>query len=118
MGREAAVIYSALSSFTCGEPNAKTKLLPTTQASTTILVQAAFYANSAVIHSNSSFSEVYFPSHSLGVRESITIHMHELWLALLIYLCQDTGEGEILTHQFIKTAVKEVTKDTTLPNSK
>jgi len=43
--------------------------------------------------------------------------MNELWLALLIYLCQDTGEGEILTHQRIKTAAKEVSKDVSLPNS-
>lgn len=66
MGGEAAVIYSALGSFTCGGPDTKTKLLPITQVTTTIFVQAPIYANSAVIHSNSSFSEVYITSHSLG----------------------------------------------------
>lgn len=81
-------------------------------------MQAPIYANSAVIHSNSSFSAVYITSHSLGVKASVTVHMHELWLALLIYLCQDTGEEEILTHQCIKTVAKGVSKDASLPNSK
>ena len=111
-------MYGALSSFTCGGPDTKTKLLPITQATTSILVQAPIYTNSAAIHSSSSFSEVYITSHSLGIRASVTVHMHELWLALLIYLCQDTGEGEILTHQCIKTVVKGVSKDASLPNSK
>lgn len=48
-GGEAAVIHSALISFTCGEPNRKNNLLPIAQATTTTLVQAPIYANSAVI---------------------------------------------------------------------
>jgi len=107
----------ALSSFTCGGSDTKKQLLPITQTTTTTLVQAPAHNNHAVIHSNSSFCEVYIISHSLRVRASVTLHMNELWLALLIYLCQDTGEGEILTHQRIKTAAKEVSKDVSLPNS-
>lgn len=118
MGGEAAVIHSAFSSFTCGGPGKKNKLLPITQARTTILVQVPIYANNAVTHSNSFFSEVYITSQLLRVRASTTVHMHELWFALLIYLCEHTGEEDILTHQHIKTTAKGVSKDASLPNSK
>lgn len=112
------MIHSAFSSFTCVGPDKKNKLLPITQARTTILVQVPIYANSAVTHSNSFFTEVCITSQLLRVRTSATVHMHELWLALLIYLCEHTGEGEILTHQHIKTMAKGVSKDATLSNSK
>lgn len=82
MERESHVTWeksdSALSSFTCGGPDTKTKLLPITQATLTILVQAHIYTNSAIIHSNSFFSEVYHGSCSLGVRASVPVHMHVL----------------------------------------
>lgn len=35
------------------------------------------------------------------VRVITAVYTHELWLVLLIYLCQDTDEGEMLTHQCI-----------------
>lgn len=112
------MIYSAFSSFTCEGPDTKNRLLPINQATTTILVQVPIYTNSAVVHGNSSFIELYITSHLQGVRASIAAWMHELWLALLRYLCQDTGEGEILIPQFIQTVAKGACKDASLPDSK
>lgn len=56
----------------------------------------------------------------MGVRASLAACMYELWLALVMYLCQDTGEGEILILSLSKQWPKEfdASKDASLPDSK